>query len=125
MIGLIRIKTRDNQVFLSLLPVVDEDHEGHRDDDEDTDADDDGREVVVDDPPALRGGLEVSEQGGGQAAAVARLQDVLADGVRVVDVTSQLARVHYLRLIVTHPGSANNHHHYHHYYQYHHHYHCH
>ena len=76
-------------------------------------------------PPALRGGLEVSEQGGGQAAAVARLQDVLADGVRVVDVASQLARVHYLRLIVTHPGSANNHHHYHHHYQYHHHYHCH
>ena len=75
------------------------------DDDNDTDTDDDGREVVVNDPPRLCWGLEVPQQGGGQTAAVALLQDVLANCVRVIEVTSQFARVHNLRFILTHPGS--------------------
>ena len=88
-----------------MLPVVDENHEGDGDNDEDADADDDGREVVVNNPPRLCRGLEVPEEGRGQAATVTRLEDVLTNCVRVVDVTSQFARVHNLRFIVTHPGS--------------------
>lgn len=106
MIGLIKIKKRKSgSFFFSLLPVVNENNESDGDNDEDTDADDDGGEVVVNDPPRLCRGLEVPQQGGGQTAAVALLQDVLANCVRVIEVTSQFARVHNLRFIVTQPGS--------------------
>ena len=89
-----------------MSPVVDEDGECDGDDDEDADCHDDGGEVAVQDAPALGGGPQVRDEGVGEAAAVAGLQDVLPDGVRVVDVTSQLAAVHNFGLVIAHPRSV-------------------
>ena len=89
-----------------MSPVVDEDGEGDGDNDEDADGDDDGGEVSVQDAPALGRGPQVGDEGVGEAAAVAGLQDVLTHGVRVVDVTSQLAAVHNFGLVIAHPRSV-------------------
>ena len=83
------------------IPVVNEDSKGHGDHDEDTDGDDDGGQVVDDDLGVWQGG----DGGVGEAAAVAVVQDVFADGVGVVNITGQLATVHYLGLVSRHPGS--------------------
>lgn len=88
-----------------MLPVVNEDGEGDNEDDEDTDGDDDGGQVV-NEQSGVRHGRE-RRQGVGQAAAVTRLQDVLANDVGVVHVARQLAAVHHSGLVVAHPGSEN------------------